>query len=203
MRCKLFILFMFGCDKNKDIPFCIGSIDNCNLCYLHVRSPSVSCNVTWFHDFFAPSLVGDSFLLQVRASLVRSTPVSIWTVGNLWLSSRYTVNTIKFMQGLYSIEKLLNLTACLEKPLNLDRSPWRVHEFLFQINLFSWGLFSSVLFSSVLFSSVLFFLQIKFQPNDHCEIKELADEIKNLEGIQHKSLVRYYGMELHRVRNNN
>ena len=43
-------------------------------------------------------------------------------------------------QGLYSIEKSLNLTTCLEKPLNLtaclkkslncDRSPWKVLEFL-------------------------------------------------------------------------
>jgi hypothetical protein len=42
-------------------------------------------------------------------------------------------------------------------------------------------------------------LQIRFHPNDHSEIKELADEIKNFEGIQHESLVKYYGVELHRV----
>ncbi|XP_068698407.1 mitogen-activated protein kinase kinase kinase 4-like isoform X1 [Montipora foliosa] len=40
--------------------------------------------------------------------------------------------------------------------------------------------------------------QIKFQPNDHGEIRDLADEIKNFEGIRHESLVRYYGVELHR-----
>ncbi|XP_020895625.1 mitogen-activated protein kinase kinase kinase 4 [Exaiptasia diaphana] len=40
--------------------------------------------------------------------------------------------------------------------------------------------------------------QIKFHPNDHGEIKELADEIKNFEGMQHESLVKYYGVELHR-----
>lgn len=44
------------------------------------------------------------------------------------------------------------------------------------------------------------FFQIKFQPNDHGEIRELADEIKNFEGIRHESLVKYYGVELHRVR---
>ena len=44
------------------------------------------------------------------------------------------------------------------------------------------------------------FVQIKFQPNDHGEIRELADEIKNFEGIRHESLVKYYGVELHRVR---
>ena len=45
-----------------------------------------------------------------------------------------------------------------------------------------------------------FFVQIKFQPNDHGEIRDLADEIKNFEGIRHESLVKYYGVELHRVR---
>ncbi|XP_031553108.1 mitogen-activated protein kinase kinase kinase 4-like isoform X3 [Actinia tenebrosa] len=40
--------------------------------------------------------------------------------------------------------------------------------------------------------------QIRFHPNDHSEIKDLADEIKNFEGIQHDSLVKYYGVELHR-----
>ena len=45
----------------------------------------------------------------------------------------------------------------------------------------------------------IFFLQIKFQPNDHGEIRDLADEIKNFEGIRHESLVKYYGVELHRV----
>lgn len=40
--------------------------------------------------------------------------------------------------------------------------------------------------------------QIKFQPNDHGEIRDLADEIKNFEGIRHESLVKYYGVELHR-----
>ncbi|KAK2570774.1 Mitogen-activated protein kinase kinase kinase 4 [Acropora cervicornis] len=40
--------------------------------------------------------------------------------------------------------------------------------------------------------------QIKFQPNDHSEIKDLADEIKNFESIRHESLVKYYGVEVHR-----
>ena len=47
----------------------------------------------------------------------------------------------------------------------------------------------------------VFCCQIKFQPNDHGEIKDLADEIKNFEGIRHESLVKYYGVELHRVSN--
>lgn len=47
--------------------------------------------------------------------------------------------------------------------------------------------------------NLIFLLQIKFQPNDHGEIRDLADEIKNFEGIRHESLVKYYGVELHRV----
>ena len=41
--------------------------------------------------------------------------------------------------------------------------------------------------------------EIRFAPNDHQTIKEVADEIKLFEGIQHRNLVQYYGVELHRV----
>lgn len=41
--------------------------------------------------------------------------------------------------------------------------------------------------------------QIRFQPNDHKTIKETADELKIFEGIKHPNLVRYFGVELHRV----
>lgn len=44
------------------------------------------------------------------------------------------------------------------------------------------------------------FNQIRFQPNDHKTIKETADELKIFEGIKHPNLVRYFGVELHRVR---
>jgi mitogen-activated protein kinase kinase kinase 4 len=40
---------------------------------------------------------------------------------------------------------------------------------------------------------------ISFQPNDHKTIKEIADEIRTFEGIHDESLVRYYGVEVHRV----
>ncbi|XP_068597107.1 mitogen-activated protein kinase kinase kinase 4 [Brachionichthys hirsutus] len=40
--------------------------------------------------------------------------------------------------------------------------------------------------------------EIRFQPNDHKTIKETADELKIFEGIKHKNLVRYFGVELHR-----
>lgn len=43
-------------------------------------------------------------------------------------------------------------------------------------------------------------MQIRFQPNDHKTIKETADELKIFEGIKHPNLVRYFGVELHRVR---
>lgn len=46
----------------------------------------------------------------------------------------------------------------------------------------------------------MFFIQIRFQPNDHKTIKETADELKIFEGIKHPNLVRYFGVELHRVR---
>lgn len=42
--------------------------------------------------------------------------------------------------------------------------------------------------------------QIRFQPNDHKTIKETADELKIFEGIKHPNLVRYFGVELHRVK---
>uniref|UniRef100_A0A670YK06 Mitogen-activated protein kinase kinase kinase 4 n=1 Tax=Pseudonaja textilis TaxID=8673 RepID=A0A670YK06_PSETE len=42
--------------------------------------------------------------------------------------------------------------------------------------------------------------EIRFQPNDHKTIKETADELKIFEGIKHPNLVRYFGVELHRVR---
>lgn len=47
---------------------------------------------------------------------------------------------------------------------------------------------------------LLVFNQIRFQPNDHKTIKETADELKIFEGIKHPNLVRYFGVELHRVR---
>lgn len=46
----------------------------------------------------------------------------------------------------------------------------------------------------------VFTFQMKFQANDHQALKELADEIILFEGMQHPNLVRYYGVEVHRVR---
>jgi mitogen-activated protein kinase kinase kinase 4 len=40
---------------------------------------------------------------------------------------------------------------------------------------------------------------MKFQANDHQALKEIADEIIMFEGIQHPNLIRYYGVEVHRV----
>ncbi|XP_063954186.1 mitogen-activated protein kinase kinase kinase 4-like [Lytechinus pictus] len=40
--------------------------------------------------------------------------------------------------------------------------------------------------------------EMRFQRNDHQVIRDIADEIKNLEGIRHANLVRYYGVEIHR-----
>lgn len=42
--------------------------------------------------------------------------------------------------------------------------------------------------------------EIPLQHNDMVTIKRVAEEIKNLEGIHHKNLVRYYGVEVHKVR---
>ncbi len=63
--------------------------------------------------------------------------------------------------------------------------------------------FSKRLLRSSGSSFTLFFFafnQIRFQPNDHKTIKETADELKIFEGIKHPNLVRYFGVELHRVR---
>lgn len=40
--------------------------------------------------------------------------------------------------------------------------------------------------------------EIQLQPNDHRTIKKIAQELAIFEGIQHKHLVRYYGVEIHR-----
>ena len=39
---------------------------------------------------------------------------------------------------------------------------------------------------------------MKIQPNDQQAFREIADEIKNFEGIQHSNLVKYYGVEVHK-----
>ena len=41
--------------------------------------------------------------------------------------------------------------------------------------------------------------EIRFQPNDYQTIKDIADEIKIFETLTHPSLVKYYGVEVHRV----
>ena len=41
---------------------------------------------------------------------------------------------------------------------------------------------------------------MKFQPNDLQQLREMCDEIKIFEGIQHPNLVKYYGVEVHKVR---
>ncbi|RUS75685.1 hypothetical protein EGW08_016551 [Elysia chlorotica] len=40
--------------------------------------------------------------------------------------------------------------------------------------------------------------EMKIQPNDQQSLKDLCDEIKNFEGINHKNLVKYFGVEVHR-----
>lgn len=40
--------------------------------------------------------------------------------------------------------------------------------------------------------------EIQLQPNDHRTIRRVAEELRTFEGITHKSLVRYYGVEIHR-----
>ena len=44
------------------------------------------------------------------------------------------------------------------------------------------------------------YLQIRFQPGDLASIREIADEISNIENINHPNLVKCYGVEVHRVR---
>lgn len=41
--------------------------------------------------------------------------------------------------------------------------------------------------------------EIALQHNDNLTIRRIAEELKILEGINHKSLVKYYGLEVHRV----
>lgn len=40
--------------------------------------------------------------------------------------------------------------------------------------------------------------EIAFQYNDTTTIKRVAEELKILEGISHRNLVKYYGIEVHR-----
>ena len=39
---------------------------------------------------------------------------------------------------------------------------------------------------------------MKFQPNDLQQLRQMCDEIKIFEGIQHPNLVKYYGVEVHK-----
>lgn len=41
--------------------------------------------------------------------------------------------------------------------------------------------------------------EISLQSNDHRTIRNVATELKIFEGIHHENLVRYYGLEIHRV----
>jgi hypothetical protein len=41
--------------------------------------------------------------------------------------------------------------------------------------------------------------KIQFRSNDVVHVKMIADEINNMQGIQHDNLVKIYGAELHRV----
>ncbi|XP_015440296.1 PREDICTED: mitogen-activated protein kinase kinase kinase 4, partial [Dufourea novaeangliae] len=40
--------------------------------------------------------------------------------------------------------------------------------------------------------------EVQLQPGDHRAIRRVAEELQIFEGIQHKYLVRYYGLEIHR-----
>ncbi|XP_076242633.1 mitogen-activated protein kinase kinase kinase 4 [Calliopsis andreniformis] len=40
--------------------------------------------------------------------------------------------------------------------------------------------------------------EVQIQPGDHRAIRRIAEELQIFEGIQHKHLVRYYGLEIHR-----
>ncbi|XP_012283041.1 mitogen-activated protein kinase kinase kinase 4 isoform X2 [Orussus abietinus] len=40
--------------------------------------------------------------------------------------------------------------------------------------------------------------EVQLQPGDHRAIRRVAEELQIFEGIQHKHLVRYYGVEIHR-----
>lgn len=41
--------------------------------------------------------------------------------------------------------------------------------------------------------------EIALQHNDNLTIRRIAEELKILEGINQKNLVKYYGLEVHRV----
>ena len=41
--------------------------------------------------------------------------------------------------------------------------------------------------------------KIQFKSNDAVHVKSIADEINNMQGIEHENLVKIYGAELHRV----
>lgn len=41
--------------------------------------------------------------------------------------------------------------------------------------------------------------EVQLQPGDNRAIRRVAEELQIFEGIQQKHLVRYYGLEIHRV----
>lgn len=41
--------------------------------------------------------------------------------------------------------------------------------------------------------------ELALQPNDYRTIRNVSQELSIFEGIHHENLVRYYGVEIHRV----
>lgn len=50
---------------------------------------------------------------------------------------------------------------------------------------------------------IFVFVQMKLRPSDKMKnpLKGVVDEMKNLEGIIHPNLVKYYGVEVQKVKN--
>lgn len=42
--------------------------------------------------------------------------------------------------------------------------------------------------------------EVQIQPGDHRAIRRVAEELQIFEGTKHRHLVRYHGLEIHRVR---
>ena len=59
----------------------------------------------------------------------------------------------------------------------------------------------SIVFAATINSQHFFYLhQLRFQPNDYQAVKDIADEITILAELDHPNLIKYYGVEVHRVR---
>ncbi|CAG5116904.1 unnamed protein product [Candidula unifasciata] len=166
------------------------------------------------------------FIRSVSARSVNSDPTGHHTSGSL-TSTPSSINSFFFGDNILSeadrtrprgerlrlrIEKLeLGREQKLRESRIIGRVTNHVQEPDYRINVrrvnFRWqrgikigeGQFGKVYTAvNINTGELMAMKEMKFQPNDQQSLKEICDEIKNFEGINHKNLVKYFGVEVHK-----